>query len=86
MELIKHIKDGSSKTSNLGNEEALASETEIKNTREKDPEVKKEDKNTDVEEASNDKKSQVLAKRRSKDHTKPSDHNWIEAGAPLSQD
>jgi len=72
-----------SKASNLENEEVLATETETKDTQEKDPEVKKEDKNTDVEEASNDKKS---AKSRSKDHTKPSDHNWIEAGAPLSQD
>ena len=72
-----------SKASNLQNEEALATET---GTKEKDQEVKKEDKNTDVEEASNDNKSQVSAKSRSKDHTKPSDHNWIEAGAPLSQD
>merc|ERR1719431_1445082 len=75
-----------SKASNLENAEAPATETGTKDTPEKDPEVKKENKNTDVEEASNDNKSQVSAKSRSKDHTKPSEHNWIEAGAPLSQD
>jgi len=82
VEKSESIRD--TKASNLENEEAQATETGTMDTQ--DPEVKKEDKNSDVEEASNDKKSQVSAKSRSKDHTKPSDHNWIEAGAPLSQD
>jgi len=49
--------------------------TESRDNKERDPKVMEEKKNTDVEEAG-----------RSEGHKKPHDHNWLEAGAPLSQD
>jgi len=84
--IIKEEIQSDLKASKLEAVKAQDPETGIKDIKEKDPEVKKENKNTDVEEAINDKKSQVSAKSKSEDHTKPSDHNWIQAGAPLSQD
>merc|ERR1719233_1926011 len=59
-------------------------ENENKTTTSKNTKVKKENTMGNSKKHSSDQKAPVTA--QSNDHKKPSDHNWLEAGAPLSQD
>jgi len=59
-------------------------ENENKTTTSKNTKVKKENKMSNSKKPSSDKKAPVASQNNG--HKKPSAHNWIEAGAPLSQD
>jgi len=59
-------------------------ENKNKTTASKNTKVRKENKMSNSQKHSSDKKAPVAA--QSNGHKKPSAHNWIEAGAPLSQD
>jgi len=59
-------------------------ENENKTTKSKNTKVRNENKMANRQKHSSDGKAPAGA--QSKGHKKPSSHNWIEAGAPLSQD